>query len=800
MGKLSVSYTYLMAKTTFKRKLVVFDAHAILHRGYHALPEFTSSKGEPTGGLYGLTAMLIRIIGELKPDYMVACYDRPEPTFRKQAYDAYKAKRAKTDGGLIAQIERSKDIFTALNIPIFEKAGFEGDDLIGTVVEQAKKLPDLQIIVASGDMDTLQLVEDDKVLAFTLKKGLNDTVTYNEKMVKERFGFGPELLPDFKGLRGDPSDNIIGIAGIGEKTATDLIVNFGSIEKIYKKLKKDEQAFLDVGIKARIIGLLKEGEEEAIFSKTLATIKRDVPVEFVLPEQTWLQSVDQIKAEKIFMDLEFKSLLARLKNILTDQTGDAIVTEAGTDEGVESVDPLEIKKTGLALWLLNSDVSSASLDEIYAFAETRDFATASKKIFEQLREQGLDKVYREIELPLIPVVEAMEKRGILVDKKFLADLSVRYHQEQDKISRQIFELVGHEFNLNSPKQLGEILFTELKIPLKGMKKTAGGALSTRESELQKIVEAHPVIPLILNYRELQKLLSTYIDNLPTMLDGGDRLHTTLNQAGTTTGRMSSNNPNLQNIPAKGELGPEIRKAFVASPGFEFLSFDYSQIEMRVLALLSGDEDLQNIFLNGQDIHASVASRVFGVPLDKVTKDMRRKAKVINFGIIYGMGVNALRANLGGTREEAQHFYDQYFATFPTIKDYFDGVIKKAGQVGYTETWFGRRRYFPGLHSKLPFVRASAERMAMNAPLQGTAADIIKRAMVEVGAELTKAKLDEEASLILQIHDELLLEVKKDKIGAVATLVAKAMEEIDGLPMKFLVEGKRGENWGKMAPF
>ena len=307
-----------MAKINFKHKLVVFDAHAILHRGFHALPEFTSSKGEPTGGLYGLTAMLIRIIGELKPDYLVACYDRPEPTFRKQAYDAYKAKRPKTDDGLIAQIERSKDIFTALNIPIFEKAGFEGDDLIGTVVEQAKKITDLQIIVASGDMDTLQLVVGDQVLAYTLKKGINDTVVYNEKMVKERFGFGPELLPDFKGLRGDPSDNIIGIAGIGEKTATDLIVNFGSIEKIYKKLKKDEQSFLNVGVKARIINLLKEGEEEAIFSKTLATIKRDVDVTFVLPDRVWQETIDQTKAEKIFMDLEFKSLLARLKNILTE--------------------------------------------------------------------------------------------------------------------------------------------------------------------------------------------------------------------------------------------------------------------------------------------------------------------------------------------------------------------------------------------------------------------------------------------------------------------------------------------------
>ncbi|MFA6416050.1 MAG: DNA polymerase [Candidatus Paceibacterota bacterium] len=789
-----------MAKKDFKHKLVVFDAHAILHRGYHALPEFTSSKGEPTGGLYGLTAMLIRIIGELKPDYLVACYDRPEPTFRKQAYDAYKAKRPKADDGLVAQIERSKDIFTALNIPIFELPGFEGDDLIGTVVEQAKKISDLQIIVASGDMDTLQLVDGEQVLAYTLKKGINDTVVYNEKMVKERFGFGPELLPDFKGLRGDPSDNIIGIAGIGEKTATDLIVGFGSIEQIYKKLKKSEQSFLDAGIKARIVGLLKEGEEEAIFSKTLATIKRDVPVKFILPDQVWLETIDQTKAEKIFMDLEFKSLLARLKGLLNNQatSNEVETTSSSVDEPV--IDSLDVKKTGLALWLLDSDLTNASLDEIYAFAETRDFAVAQEKIFARLHDQGLEKVYEQIELPLLPIIEAMQTRGILVDKNFLADLSVRYHKEQDKISQKIFALVGHEFNLNSPKQLGEVLFTELKISLKGMKKTAGGALSTRESELQKIAEAHPVIPLILDYRELQKLLSTYIDNLPTMLDGEDRLHTTLNQAGTTTGRMSSNNPNLQNIPAKGELGPEIRKAFVASPGYEFLSFDYSQIEMRVLALLSGDTDLQNIFANGQDIHASVASRVFGVPMSEVTKDMRRKAKVINFGIIYGMGVNALRTNLGGTREEAQHFYDQYFITFPTIKAYFDGVVSKAGQTGYTETWFGRRRYFPGLHSKLPFVRAQAERMAMNAPLQGTAADIIKRAMVEVVDSLKKKYLESELYLLLQIHDELLFEVKEGKTKEVSSVLISAMEEIDGLPMRFLVEGKKGESWGKMTAF
>lgn len=780
-----------MAKITFKNKLVIFDAHAILHRGYHALPDFISNKGEPTGGLYGLTSMLLRIISELKPTNMVACYDRPEPTFRKQSYEGYKAKRPKADEELIAQIERSKDIFRALDIPILEQAGFEGDDLIGTVVEQMKKKSDWQIIIASGDMDTLQLVEKEKILAYTLKKGINDTVIYDEKMVKDRFGFGPEFLADYKGLRGDPSDNIIGIAGIGEKTATDLIVNFGSIEEIYKKLKKNETVFATAGFKPRIINLLKEGEEEALFSKTLATIKRDVPIDFDLPEKSWIKTVDSTKAEKIFIDLEFKSLLARLKVILNQKV------DGTAEEKTIIIEPESVKKAAVALWLINSDLTNAGLSEIYAFAETKDFAVAQEKIFARLHDQDLVKVYEEIELPLMPIIEAMQTRGILIDKNFLGKLSKHFHQKQLEISQKIFSLVGHEFNLNSPKQLGEVLFNELKISLKGLRKTAGGSLSTRESELQKISEAHPIIPLILDYREVQKLLSTYIDNLPALLDEHNRLHTTFNQAGTTTGRMSSNNPNLQNIPIKGEFGLEIRKAFIPTPDYEFLSFDYSQIEMRVLALLSGDKDLQNIFANGQDIHSSVASRVFKVPLTEVTREMRRKAKVINFGIIYGMGVNALRANLGGTKEEAQHFYEQYFITFPTIKDYFEKVINKARQVGYTETWFGRRRYFPGLNSKIPFIKAQAERMAMNAPLQGTAADIIKRAMVEVVAGLRENNLTKDAILLLQIHDELLFEVKKDKIEAIKTVILKAMEEIDGLPMKFLVEGKMGMNWGEM---
>lgn len=799
-----------MAKSKYPKKLVLIDAHAIIHRAYHALPEFTSSAGEPTGGLYGLSTMLIKLITDLKPDYLVACYDRPEPTFRKQAYEGYKAKRPKAEDALVAQLIRSRDIFTAFNVPIYEVPGFEADDLLGTIVEQTKDQKDLQVVIASGDMDTLQLVAKDKVLVYTLKKGINDTVTYDEPAVRARFGFGPELLPDYKGLRGDPSDNIIGITGIGEKTATDLITNFGALEKMYLKLKKGDEAFLKVGIKPRIVELLKAGEEEAIFSKTLALILRDAPIEFKLSEQTWAEGFRLPAVEKLFLSLEFKSLLSRVKNFsqlarssfASEQNLGRGKVEAGEEEEnaeatASAVASEAIQETGLALWLINSELTTPGLPEIYAYAGTTDFASARVKIFAKLKDLKLETVYEEIEKPLIPILAAARERGILIDTKLLAELAKTYRLKLEAVSQKIFALVGHEFNLNSPKQLGEVLFTELKISLKGLRKTAGGAQSTRESELAKLVDVHPIIALILEHREWQKLLSTYLDNLPNLLDADNRLHTTLNQAGTTTGRMSSTNPNLQNIPAKGEVGPEIRNIFLASPGYTFLALDYSQIEMRVLAIMSGDEELLKIFKSGADIHTSVASRVFGVAPAEVTKDMRRQAKVINFGIIYGMGVNALRRNLGSTKEEAEKFYHQYFQTFPTIKAYFDQVISEATHLGYTETLFGRRRYFPGLKSKLPFVRAQSDRMAMNAPLQGTAADIIKKALIEADRVLRAKGLDQKVLFLLQIHDELLFEVKTDHLAEALALIKPAMENIPGIELPLVVESATGQRWGEL---
>lgn len=778
----------LMVKNKNTKRIVLFDAHAILHRGYHAMPDFSTAGGQPTGGLYGLSSMLLRIIADLKPDYCFACYDRAEPTFRKEIYENYKGKRPKTEDALVAQMEKSREVFKAFSIPIYDKAGFEADDIIGTIVEKLSKNKDLEIIIASGDMDTLQLISGDKVKVFTLKKGINDTIIYNEKSVIERFGFGPALLPDFKGLRGDPSDNIIGIAGIGEKTASDLILKFGSIEDIYKKLKKNKQAFVDAGVKERIINLLLENEEEALFSKTLATIRRDTPIDFSLPEKMWPESFDKEIVKKLFLELEFKSLASRLVG-LNGTTDDVPEEKAET-----TVIPREVAIAG---WLLDSNLTNPDMDDLMRVAGTQNEAEVKEKIFAKLKTEGLEKVYQEIELPIMPIVDRAEKWGILVDVDYLKKLSKKYHKELDILSKSIYKLAGREFNINSPKQMAEVLFDELKLNVKGLKKTAGGKRSTRESELAKLADVHPIVAEILAYRELAKLLSTYVDVIPTLVDENNRLHTSLNQAGTTTGRMSSNNPNLQNIPAGEKYGDDIRRAFIASPGHVWLSADYSQIELRILAILSGDPEFTEIFSKDQDIHSVVAARVFGVPEVEVTKEMRRKAKVINFGILYGMGVNALRANLGSTKEEAQKFHDGYFETFPRIRDYFSEVIGEAKLKGFTETYFGRRRMFPELKSKIPFIRAAAERQAFNAPIQGTEADVVKLATIEAEEQFLEEGLKDKVHFVLQVHDELIYEVEETAVNEAKTILKNVMEGIIKEKVPLVANVATGKTWADL---
>lgn len=759
-----------MSKKTHPR-LVLLDVHAIIHRAYHALPDFVSGKGEPTGAIYGLCTMLLKIVDELKPDYIVACYDLPQPTHRHEVYKDYKAGRKKTDDALVSQLKRSRDVFTAFGIPMYDKPGFEADDMLGTICELVK---DIDIIVASGDMDTLQLVEGKRIQVYTLKKGIKDTILYDEQAVIDRFGFEPKLLPDYKGLRGDPSDNIIGIKGIGEKTAGALIGEFGTIENIYKVLKKSPEKLKQSD---RIVHLLKEGEEEALFSKTLATIRRDAKIDFTLPKP-WKECVDIEKLEALFADLDFRTMGVKVRDALGAEQKEI---------KTETVDADELREVALALWVVDSNKTTPTLEDVYNFARVRDFAEAKKIIFEELKIRTSEFVYEKIEKPLIPIVDEMHTLGIKINTKYLKELSDEYHKELNKIEKKIHDFAGEEFNIASPKQLGEILFVKMGLKAKNQKKTGTGAFSTKESELEKLYDTHPIIAEIMKYREYAKLLGTYIDVIPTLVDKNDRLHSTLLQAGSATGRMASENPGVQNIPNKTDLGRAIRRAFIAEKGYKLVSIDYSQIELRIAAQLSGDEKLISIFKNKEDVHTAVAAQVFEVPLSEVTKDLRRQAKVINFGVMYGMGVTALQKNLDTDRATAQKFYNDYFEKFSGLAAYLERTKAETAERGYTETLFGRRRYFEGIRSKLPFIRAAAERMAINAPIQGTEADVVKMAMIKIHEEL-------DVRMLLQVHDELVFEIEEDKLSIIPT-IQKIMESI--VDFELSTEAKVGDNWADM---
>lgn len=731
---------------TNRKILVLLDAHAILHRAFHALPEFTSSKGEPTGALYGFTAFLIKIIRELKPDYIVAAYDLPKPTFRHIAYDQYKAGRAKMDDNLAKQINRSHDILKAFNIPIYSVEGFEADDILGTIVENLKSQTlnppageaGLKIIVASGDMDTLQLVKDDNVVVYTLKKGINETIVYDKKKVIERYGFGPELIVDYKALKGDPSDNIIGVKGVGEKSATELIKKYGAIESIYEELKKGK-----VKAKPRILELLKNGEEEAQFSKTLAEIRKDAPINFSLEKVSWKDGFNKEKAKPVLSELGFRSLIDRLDG--------------------------ENKKKDENEKKINKEVKTGTIiPEI---------------------------LMKNVENPLTRILSEMEKKGVLLDVNYLKKLSQEKHKELKNLEKQIWKLAGEEFNINSPKQLGEILFVKMNLGGLKPKKTATGAYSTNIAQLVKLKNSHEIIGEIIKHREISKLLSTYIDALPKLVDKNNRLHTHFDSFGTATGRLSSQNPNLQNIPKKTERGREVRKAFIADNGFKLVDLDYSQIDLRAAAILSGDKNLAEIFQKGEDVHALAAAKVFSVKPEEVTAEARRKIKVINFGVLYGMGINALRQNLGGTKEEAQKFYEEYFKNFSGLKDYIEKTKKFARKFGWTETLFGRRRYFPDINSSIGYLQKEAERMAINMPVQGTSADFIKLAMVRVNKALEKNRLKDKVFMLLQIHDELLFEIKESAIERAVSLIKEAMESI--YPLKELDTSLIAEQYKKL---
>lgn len=746
--------------------IVLLDAHAILHRGYHAMGGFATRDGRPTGALYGFLTMVLRIYNDIKPDYIASCFDLPKPTFRHISYDAYKAGRQKTEDALVEQIKESYALCESLSIPVYICEGFEADDLLGTLAEQLKQDRGVRVIIASGDMDTLQLVDGEQVTVYTLKKA-NETALYTTASVTERFGFGPEYIPDYKGLAGDPSDNIIGISGIGDKTATNLIMKYGTIEQMYEVLRKDRQTLLDDGFKERIVKLLEEGEEDALFSKTLATIRRDAPVTYVVPEKEWLESIDIKKYEEACEKYEFRSLRGRLH------------TMRGTEPEIkeeEQVTEDELDELRVMNHLLHSEMTNATYLDIQNSTGKKTVLEIREQLVADLKKENLFTLYETLEKPIMGIIKEMQANGITLDVVALKKMSESLHAKVKILEKKIYELVGQEFNIASPKQMSEMLYETLGLGSK-IKKTKTGAKSTNASELEKIKDEHPSIPYILEYRELTKLLSTYIDSLPTYVKEDGKIHAHFLQTGAGTGRFGCEDPNLQNIPIKSELGREVRSAFVASKGTVLLSCDYAQIDLRAAAILSHDKHLVEIFENKIDVHTGTAARVFGVLESDVTPDMRRKAKAINFGILYGMGVTALKEGMGVERKEAQEFYDQYKSTFVRLMEYLEEVKAYAWKYGYTETLLGRRREVPLLKSPLPFLRAQGERIAINAPIQGTSADIVKLAILDAKEYITKNGLDEDVKLVLQIHDELVFEIKKEKAEGVADALALVLENV-----------------------
>lgn len=782
------------------KRLVLLDSHAILHRAFHALPDFATSAGMPTGALYGLATMIFKVMDELKPHYIIAVRDMPGGTFRDTLFADYKATRVEADPALIQQLERAPEIFNAFKVPVYGVPGYEADDLLGTIVAQLRTRKDLEIVIATGDMDTLQLVEGERVRVYTLRQGITDTILYDSLRVYERYGFGPDKVVDYKGIRGDPSDNIPGVKGVGETSAIKLIQAFGALEDIYKAIEAQgvEAAAKEAGVQKRYVQLVADNKQQAYLSRDLATIHPEVPFDFTFPEREWdlSDSVDSIDA--MCETFEFRSIKERVRARIKH----ARPPEEERPE--ETVDPQEARETAIALWLLKSDFTNPSVDDVLSYTNVKTFKEAREKIFQKLRETGrLQEVYDRIEQPLIEVIQRMNRDGVCLDKKALQALSKEYSRELGVIAGRIFQHAGHEFNINSTRQLGVVLFDELKITSGKLKKTATGVRSTKEEELAKLADAHPIVNDILAYRELYKLLSTYVEKMVELIASDGRLHAEFLQAGTTTGRMSSQNPNLQNIPIRTEYGKRIRNAFNAPEGKKLVAIDYSQIELRVAAGLSGDVHLLEVFQSGGDIHAAVASRVFKVDSSQVDKEMRRRAKVINFGILYGMGINALRASLGEgvSREEASAFLDEYFASYPQLAQWIERVKKDAAKNGYTETIFGRRRYFSGFDSTLPHMRAQAERMAINAPIQGTQADIIKLAMVKADKLIEEKGQREGIKLVLQVHDELVYEIDENIALDSAREIRAVMESVvtnDALSgVQIIAEVAIGDNWGEM---
>ncbi len=804
-----------MTNTNVKR-LVLIDGKSVFYRGYYAMGALGLSDGTPTGGVYGFAAIAMEIVKKLNPTKVVVAWDSKSSTSKRRAiFKDYKAGRVKPGDDFYTQIPLLKELILDLGWNFVEIDDYEADDIIGTLSLQADEAGGWETYIISSDLDMLQIV-DSNTHMWRILKGFSNIEKIDVKEIEEKYGILKSQFLDLKALKGDSSDNIPGVPGIGEKTAAKLLNEYGDLDGIYENLDKITGSTHDK---------LEAGRESAYMSRELAKIMFDAPVrldelkDFVFDKEQVVNGLKKLEFNSLirkFSSGEFESetLNSRLAPSRPSLRGSVAQIAPRWSQTVSNqVFPNSNSPELIIDWdiksLMHKDKRIAS--EILEGKEYWDLGQAAfllnplareepqlvvpeeeyqrqKAEFE--KEPKLYKVYSEFDLPLIPILYKMEEKGMLIDREYFKNLEKEYTKEVQKLEQEIWELAGQEFNVNSPIQLSEILFDVLKLPVKGIKKTTRG-YSTGVKELEKLQPLHPIIDKIMEYREASKLLSTYIIPMPSLADDENRVHTTFTQNVTATGRLSSKDPNLQNIPVRTEAGKRIREGFVAPEGKVLVSADYSQFELRLAAILAGDKELIDDFNNDVDIHTKTASEAFNVPLNEVTKNQRRAAKVINFGILYGMSVKGLADAAKMPIYEAKEFIDNYFNLRAPIKKMLENILKQANEQGYVETFYGRRRPTPDVKSSNFVIRQAAIRAAENMPIQGTEADLMKRAMISVNEKLPKG-----ADLIMQVHDSLIVECDKDKVDEVKKVLKQEMESVaPELKIKLAVEVTTGQNWG-----
>ena len=806
-----------------KDNLTIIDGKSVFYRGYYAMGHLSLPDGTPTGGVFGFATMLIEIIEKLEPEYIAVAWDKPKTNIRRrrEIYADYKANRKPAPDDFYAQIPFLMELLEAFHIPLYEFDDYEADDIIGTLARKADA-KNVRVEIISGDLDMLQIVDND-IHMYQLKRGFSDVQKFDIAAVEEKYGLKKSQFLDLKSLKGDSSDNIPGVPGIGEKGAVNLLQTYGDLDNLYAHVDEIPGA---TGQK------LKDGKELAYISKQLAQIQFDAPVEFD-PNGTKLADFNPDDVLAVLKKYQFNSLVAKFKKLFPNASAAPVAiakpepkpekpvvkttTKYSLPEpkniDVEIPENLYISKDvkanmhddkKLADEIINGrpywDLGQVDflLDPLARKTEQLELVVSDEKEdYIKQRQQlaaipELERIATEFDLPLIPVLYKMEREGIKIDKSRFDALAKEFSAELAELETEIHALAGQSFNINSPIQLSEILFDKLALPTKGIKKTTRG-YSTGAKELDKLRDLHPIIAKLERYREVSKLLSTYITPLPTLADDNQRIHTTFTQDVTATGRLSSLNPNLQNIPVRSEDGKRIRECFVADEGKIFVTADYAQFELRLAAALSHDQALIDDFNAGLDIHTKTASDAFHIPMEQVTKAQRRAAKVINFGVLYGMSPKGLSDAADMSFYEAKQFIERYFELRAPMRKYLDAQLKQAKEQGYVETLFGRRRPTPDVNAPNFLVRAAAERAAANMPIQGTEADLMKKAMLAVDQALP-----ESAKLILQIHDSLIIECLEQDAEQLAGLLKEKMEQVaPELPVKLAVDVKIGRNWGEL---